>query len=116
MSMSPETTAQADSETAAQAEVATEGVVSMDKIRIPFIGKKDTKGFDYYYTTTRVPVMLDLSNSVIHLFPYEKDGGEFGLDLVLRRYDPDKRRADVVDTPRPLRRRSRSRSLETDGE
>ena len=49
----------------------------MDKLQIRLIGKKDRHGNDYYTTTTRCPVSVDLSRSVIHVFPFEetdKDG------------------------------------------
>lgn len=60
----------------------------MDKLPIKMVGKKDRNGNDYYTTTTNVPVMIDLSNTVIHFFPFEReDDDAFGGDLVFRHYD-----------------------------
>jgi hypothetical protein len=50
------------------------------------IGKQDRNGDDYYFTTTNVPSLIDLSNSVIHFYPDEDDNG-FGGELVIRHYD-----------------------------
>jgi hypothetical protein len=68
--------------------IPVEAIITMDSIRIPFIGRKDKKGFDYYFTRTHIPMLLDLSDAVIHLFPYDQESS-FGLDFVFRKYDPD---------------------------
>lgn len=65
------------------------------------IGKKDRLEDDYYFTTTQVPVMVDLSNTVIHFYPDEaEDGEEFGGELVIRHYTKK-------DNNKILRRRRR---------
>ena len=68
-----------------------EAVLMMDKIKIGFIGASNESGDDYYFTTARIPAMIDLSNTVLHLFPWEEED-RFGLDMVIRKYDPSKRK------------------------
>jgi len=57
-----------------------------DEIRIRMNGKKDTNQHDYYVAVTDIPVSIDLSNTVLVLFPDEGDDGKFGGDLVIRKY------------------------------
>jgi uncharacterized protein with WD repeat len=61
----------------------------MEKIRIGLVGAENANGDRYYFTKARVPAQLDLTDSVIHAFPWENDSGEFGLDITIRRYNPD---------------------------
>jgi len=80
----------------------------MDKLRIPMIGQVDSKGNEYYMTTCEVPLSVDLSNSVIHVFPSEDpdDPGKFRADLVIRKYDKKGRRFQGKSS-----KRSRNRKL-----
>lgn len=82
----------------------------MKAFRIRLIGKRDKFDEDYYFTTTQVPVSVDLSNTVIHFYPDEAENGEeFGGELVIRHYtrkDNNKvlrrrRRRNKVETPEP---------------
>lgn len=61
----------------------------MNKLEIKMIGKLDSKQNEYYFSTTHVPVLLDLSNSVIHFFFDEDEPGseKFSGRLVIRHYD-----------------------------
>ena len=69
-----------------------ETVLTSDRLKICFKGRKDTNGEEYYYTTIHVPLHLDLNGAVIHCFPWEdKEMGEIGLDLVFRKFDPEHR-------------------------
>jgi hypothetical protein len=62
----------------------------MEKIRIGLIGDTDVEGNRYYFTRSRVPAQLDISDCVIHAWPWER-GGKFGLDITFRRYDPNRK-------------------------
>jgi len=61
----------------------------MDKLKIRMIGKLDSDKNEYFFTTCRVPILVDLSNSVIHFFPDTdaSDDSKFGGELVIRHYD-----------------------------
>lgn len=74
--------------------------MAMKALRIRMTGRQDKNEDDYYFTTTNVPVAVDLSNAVIHFYPDEGENGEFGGELVIRHYDPKKK-------DKPLRRRRR---------
>jgi len=63
--------------------------VYQDRLKLAFTGRVDANKNDYYYTKTHCPVALDLSNAVIHLFPWENKNGEFGIEMIFRKYDPD---------------------------
>ena len=82
----------------------------MDKVKVSLIGREDAKGDEYYFTTTRAPVLVDLSQSVVHVFPWEEEG-KFGADLVIRKYDPEHRSHSSSDDdqddspPRRIRRK-----------
>lgn len=82
----------------------------MKALRMRMIGKVDRNKDDYYYTTTSVPALIDLSNAVIHFYPDQEDDGSFGGELVIRHYDPKKSNSSHVNT------RKRRRSRVTDGE
>lgn len=71
----------------------------MDKLVIRLVGRKDRQGRDYYFTTTRVPVSLNLEDAVLHFFPDENpaDPSEFGGNLVLRPYTGTSPTADPDD-------------------
>lgn len=77
-------------------DAKAEGTMTLDKFRLPMIGRKDSTPppdgpCDYYFTTTNLPALLDLRNTVFHVFPWENDDGSFGADLVIRQYDPNHR-------------------------
>jgi len=73
--------------------------VPNDEIRIRMNGKKDSKNNDYYLAITDMPMLVDLNNAVIVLFPDEGEDGKFGGDLVIRRY-----RGSKPSTPPPRKR------------
>lgn len=61
----------------------------MDRLRIPLIGRKNAQGHDYYVSTCKVPCSIDLSETVILVFPEENpdNDSEFWADLVIRKHD-----------------------------
>lgn len=65
----------------------------MDRFDLKLKGRVDQKGNEYYYTTTRLPVTVDLSDTVLLVFPWEAEDekGErrFGADLVIKQHDPE---------------------------
>lgn len=86
----------------------------MRAIKIRMIGKQDINGEDYYFTTTHVPALIDLSKTVIHFYPdEEEDGTGFGGELVIRHYDP---RAKSNAISKVNRRRRRRQNLVDDKE
>jgi hypothetical protein len=81
----------------------------MRSLRIRFVGRQDRNGDDYYFTTTAVPALIDLSNSVLHFYPDEEENGkDFGGELVVRPYEPNKE--DFREENRSRVRRKRRRS------
>jgi hypothetical protein len=94
-----------------------ESVLTTDRLKICFKGREDANGEEYYFTTCFVPVHLDLNSAVIHCFPWEdKETGEYGLDLVFRKYDPDyKQRRQQSETTAKRRRFRPSREEQPDG-
>lgn len=93
----------------------------MKSLRLRLLGKTDRNGDDYYFTTTHVPVMIDLSNTVIHIYPDEESEDKFGAEMVVRHYDPrtSNQRQEERDATLKRRRRSRkvaSKSAESDVE
>lgn len=69
----------------------------MDKIKIPMAGGFDRRNKPYYFTTTRVPVSLDLTRSVILVFPSETEDGKPKAELVFRKYDGPNRFSNDAD-------------------
>lgn len=59
-------------------------------LKLDLICKKDTDGNDYYFTCPNIPASVDLSDSVIFVYPWEKPDGEAGADLVIKKYDKKK--------------------------
>lgn len=106
-------------------EAKAEGTMTLDKLRFAMIGRKDKTPppdgpCDYYFTTTNLPAMLDLRNTVFHVFPWENDDGSFGADLVIRQYDPNHRaKQDQQRNLGPNKRRrsfNRPQAGKTEGE
>ena len=58
----------------------------MDKLRVRMVGKRDTNGKLFFMTTCEVPILVDLSDSVLHLFV---DKNMKGGELVIRHRDRD---------------------------
>lgn len=79
----------------------------MDKLKLDLKCKKDRNGDEYYFTTTRVPILIDLSRTVIFVYPMvekDKEGQEtYSATMVIKSHDPEKRRPgedpDLLDTP-----------------
>ena len=57
-----------------------------NEIRIRFTGRTDRKKDEFYVAHVKIPVFIDLNNSVMLFFPDEGDNG-FGGDLIIRRSD-----------------------------
>jgi hypothetical protein len=87
----------------------------MKSLRLRLLGKTDRNGDDYYFTTTHVPVHIDLSNTVIHVYPDEESEEKFGAEMVIRHYDPRSNRQEE-GKPSSLKRRRRSRRGTTEAE
>jgi hypothetical protein len=74
------------------------------EFRLRMAGKEDRNGEVYYYTTTAVPVSLDLDNAVMHIYPFE-EGESFGAEFVFRKYDPTLKDSYRADNGTKRRRR-----------
>lgn len=81
----------------------------MDRLKIQLVKRVDKNGDEYFVTTTHVPVLLDLSKSVIHGFDRWDENDELaGIDLIIRHYDPNHKSRNIEDPPNhdgPRRRR-----------
>jgi hypothetical protein len=63
----------------------------LEKLKIEMSAKTDRYNNVYYYTTCNVPVMIDLSKTVIHVYPGvdPKNPNRQIAELVVREYDRD---------------------------
>lgn len=85
-----------DNDNIKENESESEAVVSADKVKITLLGSVDRFGDEYYFSTTHVPMNVDLNGTVIHVFPWEdEENGTFGLDIVFRKFDPDRKRKET---------------------
>jgi len=73
---------------------STELEALVDKMRIRMVGKLDGTGKRYFFTTCSLPVLLDLSDCVLHLFC---ERNMESAELVVRHYDPKGSTNDVLD-------------------
>jgi len=58
-------------------------------IKFRAIGRQDGNHDDYYFTTPKLPCLVDLNEVVIFMRPWEKDG-RFGLDVEIKPYTKGK--------------------------
>jgi hypothetical protein len=63
----------------------------LDGFRLKLAKRTDKFGKNYYYCKTNAPMMLDLSDSVVFVFP-DVDAEE--ATLVVKYYEPQERRDD----------------------
>lgn len=76
----------------------------MDKLRIRLVRKVDANNREYFYTTCNVPITIDLSKTVLHVYPgQDEESGAFYAELVVRHYDRVKTSNEARD-----KRRSRT--------
>lgn len=81
----------------------------LDRLTIRMKGMLDKNDDEYYFSTCKLPVSIDLSKAVIHFFPdHSDDDNDFGGDLVIRLYE-GKSSPPVRQLSPPVRRRRRSK-------
>lgn len=60
--------------------------VMQDKFKVRMTARTDAQGKKYFIALTRLPVHVDLSDTVVLFFPSDKNPSEG--DLVYRRFNP----------------------------
>ena len=67
-------------------------------IKLQAVGREDRNNKIYYFTRPNLPASVDLSQAIIFIHPWEKDG-ETGADIVIKQYEEgvgsNKRAVDV---------------------
>lgn len=60
------------------------------KFKIDLTGRLDKHGEEYYFSAVQMPFLtMDLSNVVIHCFPWHNSDDErFGMELQIMPYEP----------------------------
>lgn len=70
-------------------------------IKLDMVGRVGGDDNEYFFTRPNMPCLVDLSKVVIFVHPYEKEGGGYGAELVIKTYEPKRSKKQK---PRPNRR------------